>query len=59
MWRKDRNFGRLDGNEGNTFERKEERKTILIKGRKEEDEFRQFRSKGGKKEKILGRKEDL
>ena len=35
-----------------------ERKTILMKGRKEEDEFRQFRSKGGKKEKILGRKAD-
>ena len=58
MWRKDRNFGRRDGNEGNTFERKEERKTILIKGIKEEDEFRQFRSKGGKKEKVLGRKAD-
>ena len=24
MWRKDRNFGRRDGSEGNTFERKED-----------------------------------
>jgi hypothetical protein len=56
MWRKDRNFERRK--EGNTFGKRKKRKTILIQGRKKEDEFRQFRSKGGKKEKVLGRKGD-
>ncbi len=48
----------METKETHLKERKKERKTILITGRKKEDEFRQFRSKGGKKEKVLGRKAD-
>ncbi len=53
MWRKDRNFGRRDGNEGNIFERKEERKTILIKGGKEEDELDSSEARMDRKRRYL------